>query len=294
MEENNTNPILDEQTKSQPVEKQSFAKKIPGFRSGKTWKKVVAIIGYALIGLFLIMMILPTSSNNNPKTAKASRDPKQDSHQAYVKALDFYSAKDYAFAEDSFARVIPEDPDYSNAQAKIKEINDIQFTNYFTSAKEKLQSNQFDQAITDIDKALLNKPGTTEATNLRAEIVTKKAAYEEKIKQQQITDYKNSSEVVTYKVLNKNPDSLAGKKVKLTGKIMQIQENSGDTFMLLSVTNLGYDIWNDNVAVFYRGKADVYEDDVIMIWGEVKGSFSYDSVAGWKITVPGVTAKYIE
>jgi len=39
--------------------------KIPGFRSGKTWKKVVAVIGYVIIVIFLIGLFSGNDSNNN-------------------------------------------------------------------------------------------------------------------------------------------------------------------------------------------------------------------------------------
>ena len=39
-----------------------FYRKIPGFRSGKKWKSIIAIIGYAFIGLFILGLIVPKPS----------------------------------------------------------------------------------------------------------------------------------------------------------------------------------------------------------------------------------------
>lgn len=54
--------------------------KIPGFRSGKLWKKVVASIGYFFI-LMIIITIARGGGNSTP-TAPASAPAKQDSSQA--------------------------------------------------------------------------------------------------------------------------------------------------------------------------------------------------------------------
>jgi len=287
---------MDENLKIE-TEPEKGQSKIPGFRSGKTWKKVVAVIGYVFIGLILLGIILPspdnTSSNNLSTPAVAQKDPLEASKEAYTIGLEQYNKKNYELALGFLSKVIPDDPNYQDAQTKITEIKTKEATKYLASAKTNLQNNNFDSATSDLNKTLEYAPDNQEATALLASIPAQKAAYEEQKKQQEIVDFKNSCEVISYKVLNKNPDSLAGQNVKLRGQIMQIQEDAGKTFMLLSVTYMGYDVWTDNVAVYYEGTADVYEDDVITIWGTVTGKFEYDSVAGWKMSVPGVLAKYV-
>jgi len=42
--------------------------KIPGFRSGKTWKKVVASIGYVIIALFVLLLLLGKSASESTST----------------------------------------------------------------------------------------------------------------------------------------------------------------------------------------------------------------------------------
>jgi hypothetical protein len=106
--------------------------------------------------------------------------------------------------------------------------------------------------------------------------------------------FKARCEKVAYKVLSKNPDSLTTNAYYLKGKIFQIMEDSGETFMLVSVTNEGYGFWDDNVAVTYLGTVDVYEDDIVKIWGVCTGSYSYTSTAGYELTVPGILAGYVE
>ena len=44
-------------------------------------------------------------------------------------------------------------------------------------------------------------------------------------------------------------------------------------------------IWVD-----YDGTTDYVEDDVVTFWGEVLGTKTYTSQAGWEISVPEVKA----
>ena len=64
--------------------------------------------------------------------------------------------------------------------------------------------------------------------------------------------------------------------------------------MLVEVTRGEYGFWDDTIAVFYPGTVDVYEDDIINLWGECTGAYQYTSVAGWNLSVPGILARYVE
>jgi hypothetical protein len=64
--------------------------------------------------------------------------------------------------------------------------------------------------------------------------------------------------------------------------------------MLVSVTDEGYGIWDDNVAVAFDGKlAHVFEKDIVRVWGVCVGQFSYTSVANYSMTVPLIHARYV-
>lgn len=106
--------------------------------------------------------------------------------------------------------------------------------------------------------------------------------------------YKNKAKAIPYSNLDKNADKYAGDKIKLRGKIMQIEEDGGTGFMLLEVTHMGYGVWRDTVYIEYSGTNDFVKDNVVTVYGEVYGSHSYTSQAGWEISVPAVIAKYIE
>ncbi len=119
--------------------------------------------------------------------------------------------------------------------------------------------------------------------------------------------YKSSCRTVAYKVINKDADRLKGRKYKITRQVFQIQDAGAGqywegypgeleprTSILLSVTNEGYGFWDDNVAVAYEGRLkNVYENDIITVYGTCIGQYSYESIAGYNMTVPAIEAEYV-
>ena len=67
----------------------------------------------------------------------------------------------------------------------------------------------------------------------------------------------------------------------------------GGGFMLLSVTDQGYDIWTDNVWVNYDHPISSAEDDIVTVWGTITGTKSYDTQIGGSTYVPEMHARYI-
>lgn len=39
---------------------------------------------------------------------------------------------------------------------------------------------------------------------------------------------------------------------------------------------------------------DVVDGDIVRVYGEITGEFSYTSVAGWEITIPSMRAEWVE
>jgi hypothetical protein len=107
-------------------------------------------------------------------------------------------------------------------------------------------------------------------------------------------DFIAQAQTIPYNQLSKNPDKYIGTKVKYTGQIFQIQEDYGVSVILLSVTNDGYGFWDDNVWINYDGEIKGAEDDVITVYGTVKGEKSYETQIGGSTFVPKIRAKYVE
>jgi hypothetical protein len=134
------------------------------------------------------------------------------------------------------------------------------------------------------------------AAKARREAAAAKRRAEAKARHERyVASYKASAKTIPYSQLNKNADAHAGERVKYYGQILQIQEEAGlGGIMLLSVTDEGYDIWDDNVWVNYTGSVKGAEGDKLTVYGTVVGSRSYETQIGGETYVPEIDAKYIE
>ena len=102
---------------------------------------------------------------------------------------------------------------------------------------------------------------------------------------------KANAQTIDYARLKKNPDRYAGEYVKYTGEIVQILEGNGMTNIRLSVTKESYGYsFNDIVFIEYVGYTDFIDGDIITIYGEVYGNYTYESQAGYQISLPGILA----
>ncbi len=107
-------------------------------------------------------------------------------------------------------------------------------------------------------------------------------------------EFVNSAETVPYAQLQKDPSAYIGHKVVYTGQIFQIQQQGNIGFMLLSVTDEGYDFWSDEVWVNYFTKVAGAEGDQLTVYGVVKGQKSFETQIGGERYVPEIRARYIE
>jgi hypothetical protein len=110
-----------------------------------------------------------------------------------------------------------------------------------------------------------------------------------------ITSLKNQATAVSFKELDKNPDSFNGKIVKFTGQVVQIQEADNYGVIRLAVTKESYG-WSisDIIYVEYQNHTDAVKDDVVTVYGQLTGSKTYESQAHFQITVPSMTACVVE
>ena len=127
--------------------------------------------------------------------------------------------------------------------------------------------------LTDAQKALVTKLNDLTAmenkiTTLQAE--ADKVAYDTGI---------------TYDQLARTPDNYKGKKVKFTGKVIQVMESSGETDLRIAV-NGDYDTV---LLVAYDPSITstrVLEDDNVTIKGISNGLYTYKSTMSGNITIP--------
>ena len=106
------------------------------------------------------------------------------------------------------------------------------------------------------------------------------------------SEYKSSCKTVSYEDLARDKNMLKGKRLCLTGEIVQVD---GKRFrMSITKTTFGY---TDTIMFeFNTDKIDynILEDDIITIWGESQGAYTYTAILGNEVTVPKIKAEWVE
>lgn len=95
--------------------------------------------------------------------------------------------------------------------------------------------------------------------------------------------------------MKKNPEKHAGTYTKYEGKILQIVEDDSSIIIRLAVTKdiYGYDL-NDVVYITYEGTTEFVDEDVIIVYGTVIGTYTYESQAGYNISLPHIEVDIVE
>ncbi len=133
------------------------------------------------------------------------------------------------------------------------------------------------------------------STNIKQENTqTKEPVKPEETKE----EYISKCETYKYKDIARNPNSYIGKRIKLSGQVIQVQEKFFNKIALIvNVTKGEYGFWEDAIYVNYKHTDDneskISERDIITIYGECNGQKSYISQLGLQVTIPYVEAKYI-
>lgn len=112
-------------------------------------------------------------------------------------------------------------------------------------------------------------------------------------------EYISKCETFTYKEIARNPNNYKGKRAKFTGEVIQVQEGyNNDVVLRVNVTKGEYGIWEDTIWVDYQytdsNESKILEDDIITIYGEIQGQKSYTSILGSQVTLPQISANYID
>lgn len=155
-----------------------------------------------------------------------------------------------------------------------KEKNDISsdYTAYRTKMKkyEELSEDEAKQKLEELEK--------------------KKQKEKEK---QEAEEKKGYDSGITYEQVSREPKTYSGKKVKFSGKVIQVSK--GDSNIRLRVAVDGN--YKNIILVEYDSSIvskNVLEDDKITVSGIFAGEISYKATSGATISVPGMLAKHIE
>jgi len=98
---------------------------------------------------------------------------------------------------------------------------------------------------------------------------------------------------ITYKQLARTPDDYEGKKVKFSGKVIQVIEGDSEVNLRVAV-NSNY---SNVIFVYYPSsltKVRVLEDDNVNLYGVSEGLYTYQSTMGGNITIPLIKVEKID
>ncbi len=93
---------------------------------------------------------------------------------------------------------------------------------------------------------------------------------------------------IKYEHLKKNAEPYAGKPWRFTGRILEISEKSNPE---LTVARISLDYYgNYPIYVVGRFNTPFLTGNTVEVVGYLAGNYSYESQAGWNITVPAIAA----
>lgn len=109
--------------------------------------------------------------------------------------------------------------------------------------------------------------------------------------------YISECESISYDSLSRTPDDYKGRKVKFTGYVVQVCSEASSSLYLSTYRVATSGRYNnviylkvDNYGAGYR----ILEGDRITIYGTYDGLYSYTTIMGAKLTIPSVTAEYVD
>lgn len=111
---------------------------------------------------------------------------------------------------------------------------------------------------------------------------------------------------IDYNSLARNPNQYKGQNFVFTGEVIQVinnERNSNQTALRVNVTPKKYTYSNetyyeDTILVYYKysssSESRILEKDIVTIYGQSTGTYTYESVLGSSVTVPSITAMYVD
>jgi tetratricopeptide (TPR) repeat protein len=197
--------------------------------------------------------------------------PEQKKNRKYGEALALMKKQDFAGASVLFAEL----GNFKDSETREISANNAMLAQHYQNAAKLFRSGEYEEALTAYQNLGDYKNSKEQVAKIERIVLDKKAVR------------------LSYGQLKKNPDSHAGTFVKYNGKIFSIREYGGKTEMQVNVTNHGYGFWDDQIMVVYSGPTELEENRMVTFYGTVVGGYTYQSVAGWNMTVPLVNAEML-
>jgi len=260
--------------------------------------KIATIFSLLIITMFLSGCVLKKSQTDNKQTKIISAEETSLLTQSFIKEKSYDKLWEYMNPDDQkrwsgkeeYADMLSRV--YSSSPIDSYSIKSTSTIPVWTHALTHQEYNDTKKVTLDVK----NIDGTNYDSESILKLIDGKWLFFSTIPSKQDGEnLKNSQpQIINYKELNKDPAKYIGSKVKFTGQVSQIQESNGIGFLLFNVTKGSYDFWDDPIWVDYYQSSNAVKDDIITVYGLITGAKTYQSVAGWNITVPNIEAFAIE
>lgn len=245
------------------------------------------LVFLAVITVILFVAVIKNSSNNDENLVSNSTIS-EETEPPYTETTDEPVASPEVTPEPKLVKLTASYDGSTKSGIRLDEDNeDISVTaEYDDGTTEDI----YDYEIQNPTKLKAGKSSTINISYLDASCKLRVKCSSLSAKQ-----YKKKCKWIPYKKLARTPDKYEGKKVKYTGKVIQVMESTYSNSYRIEVTKGSYGIWDDVVYVTYYGNSSkrILEDDIVTFYGKYDGLYSYESVLGASVTVPSVDAKYI-
>lgn len=98
---------------------------------------------------------------------------------------------------------------------------------------------------------------------------------------------------ITYDQLARTPDNYIGKKVKFSGKVVQVIDGDNETSLRIAIDgnykNILFVAYKSNIT-----STRILEDDYVTVSGKSSGIYKYKSTIGGQISIPSMLVDKIE
>lgn len=116
------------------------------------------------------------------------------------------------------------------------------------------------------------------------------------------SEYKAACAEIKFSDLARNPDNYKGQLFAFTGEVIQVLESGSTVELRINVTPVTYSdgeiaYYEDTIYVTLHledGADRILEEDVVKIYGECAGLYSYKSILGQQVSLPRIDAMYYE
>lgn len=132
----------------------------------------------------------------------------------------------------------------------------------------------------------------------RRRVARERAAERRRLaREAELAELRNSAVALDPGQFQKDPDRYTGQNITMTGQIFQIQEGGPNFFLMTTECDTSYGATlctGPDVYVSYAFPTDKTEEDVVTVYGTVRGGYEYDTAAGGSAYVGHLRARIID